>query len=262
LQNEKLASIGLLSAGVAHEINNPLTFVANNLTVLERDCAGLLELLSMYENALASCEPHSIERIRSKAEEIDLAYIQGNLARILARTRDGVDRVTRIIHSLRSLARTETPQRENVSMADIVGATLEVSRGKFKHLGVVVTQNHDAKPVISCVPTQISQVVLNLLVNALQAIEATGRADGRIEIRTSRIDGNLLLEIQDNGCGIKPEHRNRLFDPFFTTKEVGEGTGLGLSISHNIVAAHGGRIEVDSTPGTGTTFRVFLPRGD
>jgi PAS domain S-box-containing protein len=264
VQNEKLASIGLLSAGVAHEINNPLAFVANNLVVLERDCKGLLDLLELHERAQGALalDAELAVRIEKVAEEIDLPYVKANMARILSRTRDGIDRVTRIVHSLRGMARTDTPHRQDTHLPDIITNCLEILHGKFKHLGIVIDQQHDPRLMVPCVPTQTSQVVLNLLVNAFQAIEAFGRADGRVGIRTARHADELLLEIRDNGGGIKQEHLNRLFDPFFTTKDVGEGTGLGLSISHHIIAAHGGRIEVDTKPGDGSCFRLYLPLRD
>lgn len=262
VQNEKLASIGLLSAGVAHEINNPLAFVANNLVVLERDNKGILATLDLYESAhpaIRAGEPALADRIAALAEEIDLAYIRANLGRIVSRTRDGIERVTRIVHSLRGMARTDAPRRQDTRITDLIDGSLEILYGKYKRLGIVVEQKHDPNPVVSCVSTQISQVVLNLLVNAFQAVEAHHPEGGRIDIVTERGNGELLLEIRDNGGGIKPEVLPRLFDPFFTTKDVGEGTGLGLSISHSIVSAHGGRIEVDTKLGEGTRFRVFLP---
>lgn len=259
VQNEKLASIGLLSAGVAHEINNPLAFVANNLVVLERDCQGMLKLLDLYEIGRAEMPSLLAARVRETIEEIDFDYIKGNLPRILSRTRDGIDRVTRIVQSLRGMARTEAPRRQEASIPDLITSSLEILHGRFKRLGITVEQEHDANPTVSCVPTQISQVILNLLVNAFQAIEASKRTDGQIVIRTQRLAGDFLLEIRDNGPGIDPANLSRLFDPFFTTKDVGEGTGLGLSITHHIVSAHGGRIEVDTRVGEGTAFRVYLP---
>jgi two-component system NtrC family sensor kinase len=262
VQNEKLASIGLLSAGVAHEINNPLAFVANNLVVLERDSKGLLDLLELHETAhakLAPLDPDLASRIQKITDDIDLSYVKANMARILSRTRDGIDRVTRIVHSLRGMARTDPPHRQETCIPELINNSLEILHGKLKRLGVVVEQQHDPNPIVACVPTQISQVVLNLLVNAFQAIEASGRQDGRIDIRTARLGEDFLLEIQDNGGGVRQEHLSRLFDPFFTTKDVGEGTGLGLSISHHIISAHGGRIEVDTKSGERTCFRVYLP---
>jgi len=261
LQNEKLASIGLLSAGVAHEINNPLAFVANNLAVLERDCNGFLpifELLDAHAETLRQQAPAFWNAYQEAAEHLDLPYVRQSLGRLLERTRAGVERVTRIVHSLRSLARTDAPQPQPTALADLIAGSLEILHGRFKRSGIVVEQRYetDLKPL--CVATQIGQVVLNLLMNAFQAVEAKP-AGGRIDIGTRRAGDHVVLEIADNGVGIAPEHLDKIFDPFFTTKDVGDGTGLGLSISHNIVTAHGGRIEVDSQPGTGATFRVYLP---
>ena len=262
VQNEKLASIGLLSAGVAHEINNPLAFVANNLVVLERDCKGLLEVLDAYttaDDSLSRAAPAAMQRVRDLADTMDLPYVQDNLPRLLQRTREGIDRVSRIVHSLRGLARTDVPRRQEARLPDLVDSSLEIIRGRYRRLGVIVEQHHDADPTVPCVMTQLSQVILNLLVNAFQAIEAANRDGGRVVIRSARRGDEMTLEIADNGDGILPENLPRVFDPFFTTKDVGEGTGLGLSISHHIVTAHGGRIEVESTPGRGSCFRVYLP---
>jgi two-component system NtrC family sensor kinase len=263
VQNEKLASIGLLSAGVAHEINNPLAFVANNLAVLERDSKGLMEVLSLYESMqpqLAAVAPEQAARAAALAEEIDLNYVRDNLNRVLTRTRDGVDRVTRIVHSLRGLARTDSPRRQDTNLPDLFENSLEILRGRLKRKSVEIQTNYDADSRISCVQTQINQVFLNLLVNAQQAIETAARPEGgKITIVTKRLDEEMLIAVSDTGCGVDPADLPKLFDPFFTTKDVGEGTGLGLSIAHNIVRGHGGRIEVDSQRGLGTTFRVYLP---
>jgi PAS domain S-box-containing protein len=269
VQNEKLASIGLLSAGVAHEINNPLAFVANNLVVLERDCRGLMELVSHYEACrprLAQADEAAADRALAIAADIDLDYLGDNLPRLLKRTRDGVDRVTRIVHSLRGLARTDAPKRQEAQIPDLIETSLEILRGRLRQAAIEVVQDHDPLPRIACVSSQISQVLLNLLLNALQAIEAAGKQGGRrpgkIAVKTRRLDAELLIEVSDNGCGIEQAHLPLIFDPFFTTKDVGEGTGLGLSISHNIVTGHGGRFEVESTPGAGSCFRVYLPLHD
>jgi PAS domain S-box-containing protein len=262
VQNEKLASIGLLSAGVAHEINNPLAFVANNLAVLERDSKGLLELIELYQARAGrpAADSETAQRAAELAEQIDLDYIRANLPRLLARTRDGVDRVTRIVHSLRGLARTDSPRRQDTNLPDLVETSLEIIRGRMKRRGIELVTDYDPNSRLRCVSTQISQVFLNLLVNALQAIEACPPPrPGRIVVRTRRLEEEMLIEVSDNGCGIDPDNLPRLFDPFFTTKDVGEGTGLGLSITHNIVTAHAGRIEVDSSPGAGSCFRIHLP---
>jgi PAS domain S-box-containing protein len=263
-QSEKLASIGLLSAGVAHEINNPLAYVGNNLAVLERDLAGVLQIMAQYDAARSVLEPAAPEvfaRIDALCEEIDWEYVRDNLDRMLARTREGVQRVANIVSNLRGLARTSGSKMETVRIADLYESALEMIRGRMRRHNIEVEVKNDPDmPRLTCVASQISQVILNLLINAVQAIEATGNVEGGvIRFETSRVGESVLIAIGDNGCGIDPAALPQLFDPFFTTKSVGEGTGLGLSISHGIVTGHGGRIEVESQPGGWTWFRVYLP---
>ncbi|HEU5116124.1 MAG TPA: PAS domain S-box protein, partial [Isosphaeraceae bacterium] len=263
LQSEKLASIGLLSAGVAHEINNPLSFIANNLAVLDRDLNGLLALVSTYEQAHDVIETHAPEvatQLRQVTEDLDWDYVRDHLGRMLARTRDGVQRVASIVSNMRGLARTSRPVFEPASLADLVDSALEILHSRLRRSHIDLTMDRPTLPKVECVATQISQVILNLLVNALQAIEESHPSGGgHLHIRLREHRAGQILEIRDNGPGIPPESMPRLFDPFFTTKPVGEGTGLGLAISHGIVTGHGGNVEVESTPGEGSTFRVFLP---
>jgi len=262
-QSDKLASIGLLSAGVAHEINNPLAYVANNLAVLERDIKGVLQLVALYESAhdaLKTSAANTLEQLRAMSDDFDWPYVRENLGRMITRTREGVQRVANIVQSLRNLARTSPPKMETARVSDMVESAIEVLRGRLRHHNIELTVEHGDLPPIVCVPSQISQVILNLLINATQAIE-TSRHSQRGAIRfTSKREGEMaILTVTDNGSGIAPESLPRLFDPFFTTKPVGEGTGLGLSISHGIISGHGGRIDVESRPDAGTTFRVILP---
>ncbi len=267
MRSEKLASIGLLSAGVAHEINNPLSYIANNLAVLERDLQGILSLVSAYESAgerLDQVAPDVAAKVKAIAEELDWAYVRDNLGRMISRTREGVQRVANIVQTLRGLARTSPTNLEPASLADLIDNALDMVHAQTKraHIKVVVEQKGEPGPLpkIACVPAQISQVFLNLLVNAVQAIEETHRAEGnQIRITIHNHPGTQIVEIQDNGCGIDPASIPRLFDPFYTTKPVGVGTGLGLAISHGIIHGHGGRIEVEGEPGQGATFRVVLP---
>jgi PAS domain S-box-containing protein len=263
MQSEKLASIGLLSAGVAHEINNPLAFIANNLAVLERDLGGILRLVAAYESArgpIADAAPEALAEVRAAEEELDWAYVRDNLGRMLGRTREGVQRVANIVQNMRGLARTSPTKLEPAALADLAATALDMVQSSLRRRNIEARVEMADLPKVACVPSQISQVVLNLLVNAIQAVEATERPEGNvIRLTTRRVPGHQVIEVADNGVGIEPEAIPKLFDPFYTTKPVGEGTGLGLSISHGIVTGHGGRIEVTSRPGEGTCFRIELP---
>jgi two-component system, NtrC family, sensor kinase len=263
-QSERLASIGLLSAGVAHEINNPLAYVGNNLAVLERDLRGILAMLTSYEAAhdrLAAVAPEVLRQVEAISEELDWEYVRENLDRMLSRTRDGVQKVAHIVQNMRGLARTAPSTMEEAVLAELVDSAVEMLQGRLKRRGIAVQVDYGPEPPkLVCIAPQISQVLLNLLMNAIQAIEAAPRPEGgQIRIAAWREDAFQVIEVADNGAGIPPENLPHLFDPFFTTKPMGEGTGLGLSISHGIITGHGGRIEVDSTPGQGTCFRLFLP---
>jgi PAS domain S-box-containing protein len=262
VQAEKLASLGLFSAGVAHEINNPLAYVTNNLAVIERDVRGLADVLEAYEAArptLETASPEVAQRIARLIAENDLPYIQDNLGPILKSTRQGLKRVSDIVQNLRGFARLDQAAIDRVDLNAAIASSLELIRGRLERHQIEVVQDFGEIPPVVCAPAQINQVILNLLLNAQQAIEAAQRAGGRIEIGTRANRKEVILEITDDGCGMPQEIHSRIFDPFFTTKPVGEGTGLGLSISHGIVCDHGGRIEVESTPGQGARFRVVLP---
>jgi PAS domain S-box-containing protein len=261
-QTDRLASIGLLSAGVAHEINNPLAYIANNLAVLERDLAGVLEMVGAYESAaaeLAPAAPEAVERARRIAEEIDWPYVRANLGRMIGRTREGVQRVGAIVSNLRGLARTAPPRFEPAFLADLLDTALEMVQTRLRRSHIEVRQERQPLPKIACVTTQIGQVMLNLLVNAVQAMEEAPRGAMVLTLRIHGTPEKQTFEITDTGPGIAPNALPRLFDPFYSTKPVGEGTGLGLAISHGIITGHGGQIEVQSQPGQGATFRVTLP---
>ncbi len=264
MQSEKLASIGLLSAGVAHEINNPLAYIANNLAVLERDLKGVVELVEVYESAqpaLQTVAPEIVARAQAVSDDVDWPYIRANLARMIGRTREGVQRVANIVQNLRGLARTSPPKLEPALLSDLVSGAVDMTQSRARRSQIEVHTSYETTTKILCVPSQIAQVILNLLVNAIQAVETMHRDEGnRVEVRVREQGDNQIVEIEDTGCGIAPSEVARLFDPFYTTKPVGEGTGLGLSISHGIISGHGGQIEVESEPNVGSTFRITLPR--
>ncbi len=264
LQSEKLASIGLLSAGVAHEINNPLAYVANNLAVLQRDVGSLIPMVDALETAAVApnreAQAAALHDAHRAADDLDWPYVREHLPPLIQRTREGVQRVADIVANLRGLARTGPTRFELLSLSDLIDTALEMAQSRMAHSNIEVRLDRPDLPKIPGVAAQISQVFLNFLVNAVQAIEQTKRPiDNRITIRLSEVGGFQVFEIEDNGVGIEPDALARIFDPFYTTKPVGEGTGLGLAISHGIITGHGGSIQVESRAGQGTTFRVLLP---
>jgi len=261
-QSEKLASLGMLSAGVAHEINNPLAYVANNLAVLERDIRFLLTLLALYEKAddsIAVNQPELTRQIALLADEFDLSYVKDNMGKILHSTRQGVKRVADIVQSLRGFARLDRASVDQADIHEALQTAVEMIRGRLNRRNITLEEHLGDLPPVAGSAAQLNQVFLNLLVNAMQAIEATQREDGLIIITTEKHAGEIIVSVADNGCGISDEIRPQIFDPFFTTKGVGDGTGLGLSITHSMVQDHGGRMEVESSHGQGACFRVILP---
>ncbi len=262
VQSEKLASLGMLSAGVAHEINNPLAYVANNLAVLERDVRFLIDVLDLYRRGHATFEaacPELALEVARLDDDFDLAYVQENMGKLLHSTRQGVKRVADIVQNLRGFARLDRAAVDQADVHEAIRTALDMIRGRVDRRGIAIEEHYGDVPEVAGSPAQLNQVFLNLLVNALQAIEATHRADGRITITTANAaDDEVVVEVADNGCGIPDDVLPQIFDPFFTTKGVGDGTGLGLSITHGMVHDQGGRLEVESDPGQGTRFRVFL----
>jgi two-component system NtrC family sensor kinase len=254
LQSEKMATIGQLAAGVAHEINNPVGFVNANLGSLQRYADDLLELIAVYEQVESLLPPANLAAIAKLKQDIDLAFLRDDIANLLAESLDGVKRVKNIVQDLKDFSHVDEAERHWANLEEGLDSTLRLVGNELKFKADVVKE-YGGIPAIECLASQLNQVFMNLLVNAAHAIEERGR----ITIRTG-VDGHeLWVEIEDTGKGIKPEHLSRIFEPFFTTKPVGKGTGLGLSLSYGIVQKHAGRIDVKSVPGTGTLFRIVLP---
>lgn len=257
LHSEKMASIGQLAAGVAHEINNPIGYVNSNLGTLENYVGDLVALLDAYERAetAPATDPGPLDKVRALKARIDIDYLKRDIFPLLAECKDGLGRVKKIIQDLRDFSRADAS--EQWQWADLhkgLDSTLNIVWNEIKYKAEVVREYGEI-PEIECLPSQLNQVFMNILLNAAQAIEERGT----ITLRTGRQGEEVWVEISDTGKGIAPEHLKRIFDPFFTTKPVGKGTGLGLSISYGIVQRHRGRIEVQSEPGKGATFRVWLP---
>ncbi|MBU6200093.1 MAG: sensor histidine kinase [Xanthomonadaceae bacterium] len=259
LQADKMASIGQLAAGVAHEINNPIGYIHSNLATLNEYVRNMLQLISTYESLLRQSIPDSDARhaeIALLKEQVDYDFLVRDLPNLLSESREGTERVRKIVQDLRDFSRAGST--EEWTLADLqqgLDSTLNIVWNDLKYKCEVLRQ-YDEIPRVECLPSQLNQVFLNILVNAGHAIESRGS----ITIATCCEGENVVVAISDSGCGISPDHLDRIFDPFFTTKPVGQGTGLGLSLSYGIVRKHGGRIEVQSTPGVGTTFRIVLPQ--
>ena len=258
VQAEKLASIGQLAAGVAHEINNPIGYIFSNFGTLQSYLEQLFDMLSAYEDAEpAIAAPDIAARLRAMREDIDLGFLRQDIPALMAESREGIVRVRHIVQDLKDFSRVDANQEWVwANLHQGIDSTLNIVSNEVKYKADVVKE-YGAIPDIKCLPLQINQVVMNLVVNAAHAI---GPERGTITVRTGTTGPDQVwLEVQDNGSGIAPEVLSRIFDPFFTTKAVGKGTGLGLSLAYGIVQKHGGRIEVDSTPGQGSRFRVLLP---
>mgnify|MGYP000694508532 FL=1 len=249
VQSEKLASLGELAAGVAHEINNPVGYVSSNLTTLQK-------YLAVYEKVLDAPEADSAEMTALK-KKLNYAFIRDDLQNLVKETQEGVGRVKAIIQDLKDYARTNAATHYVASDIQVgLKSTLNIARNQLKNRADVRLELGNL-PLVECAPSQIDQVFLNLIVNAAQAMPE-GKM-GLIDIRTHCDDTQVWVEVQDNGPGIAPEILKKIFDPFFTTKDPGTGTGLGLSVSQNIIQQHGGTLTVDSTVGVGTTFKITLP---
>ena len=254
LQAEKMASIGQLAAGVAHEINNPVGFVNSNLGTLQKYVDNILRLLTAYEQLEGSLTEGVLQDIARLKKEIDTTYLREDIGNLLIESLDGLQRVKRIVQDLKDFSHVDKSEREWAKLETGLESTLNVVWNELKYKAKVVKEYGDT-PQIECFPSQLNQVFMNLLINAAHAIED----QGQITMRTGHDGENVWVEVEDTGRGIEPEHLRRIFEPFFTTKPVGKGTGLGLSLAYGIVQKHGGRIEVKSALGQGSVFRVVLP---
>jgi len=245
LQQEKMASIGQLAAGVAHEINNPTGYLRSNLQTLTKYHEQMVEVLKKAKDAGIA---------ENEWEEYDLDYVLEDLPVLMEQSLNGTDRIIKIVKGLSRFSHVEEENLETVNMNELLDQTIELLWNEIKHKAELKKEYGDLPP-IQANASQLSQVFVNFIVNALHAMEK----GGDLTIRTIAREDGVAVEISDTGKGIPEEALSRIFDPFFTTKPVGEGTGLGLSISYEIIKGHGGEIEVESEPWKGTTFTVVLP---
>jgi signal transduction histidine kinase len=254
LQSEKLASIGQLAAGVAHEINNPIGFVNSNLTTLNKYVNELFKIVDLYALLEIAAQPDHLQLLKQAKQQVDLDFIRQDIFDLLDESIEGISRVQRIVKDLRDFSHPSESEWHKVNLQDLLESTLNVAWSEIK-LKAEVIKDYADLPMVECLPSQINQVLLNLMINAAQAIEKSGQ----ITLKTRREDDWVSIAISDSGCGIPSNYVEKIFDPFFTTKPIGKGTGLGLYISYGIIVKHGGRIEVHSEMGNGSTFTIYLP---
>ena len=255
IQQEKMASIGQLAAGVAHEINNPIGFITSNLTSLGKYAERLDTYIAALQQSLYTCPHHpgldELDRLRQK---LKVDYIISDVTQLVAESLDGANRVRRIVQDLKSFSRVDQAESSRVNLNECLETTINIAWNELKYIATLERQFGELPPIV-CNPQQLNQVFLNLLVNAAQAMETSGT----VTVRTWTEPGWVCVSVADTGKGMPEEVRSRIFEPFFTTKPAGKGTGLGLSISADIVHKHHGEITVASEPGKGTVFTVRLP---
>jgi signal transduction histidine kinase len=257
LQSEKMASIGQLAAGVAHEINNPIGYVYSNLGMLEKYVQDAFGMIEQYERAEGAIGDEAVlAQLKAARDKLDIAFLKEDLRALMGESKDGIARVKQIVQDLKDFSHVDQAEWQFVDLHRGIDSTLNIARNEIKYNSDIIRE-YGAIPQVECMASQLNQVFMNMLVNASHAIGDDGH--GKITIRTGAENGMVWIEFSDTGKGIAPENLKRIFDPFFTTKPVGKGTGLGLSLSFGIVEKHRGRIEVVSEPGNGATFRIWLP---
>ena len=251
LQQDKMASIGQLAAGVAHEINNPMGFIISNLGSLEKYLNRLIEFSNIQAEQLSE---QAREKVAAERKRLKIDYLLEDIPELLEESLDGAERVKKIVQDLKGFSRVDQAEFATANLNECIESTINIVWNEIKY-NATLERDFQLEEVVPCYAQQFAQVMLNLLVNASHAIEG----QGVIRIATRREDDDAVISVSDTGKGMDTETQKRIFEPFFTTKEVGKGTGLGLSIVYDIIKAHNGEISVDSTPGEGTTFSVRLP---
>ena len=270
LEGQKLESIGKLAAGIAHEINTPAQYVGDNMEFLEQSFGELVDLLKKYRALQAAAEagdisPELVSEVSEAAGAADIEFLEEEIPRALLQSREGIGRVTEIVGAMKDFSHPGSAEKQPIDLNRAIESTVTVARNEWKYVAELETDFDADLPPVPCLAGELNQVVLNIVVNAAQALaeaqpEGSGEK-GRIRIRTG-LEGDdwAGIEISDNGPGMPEEIRRKIFDPFFTTKEVGKGTGQGLAIARSVVVdKHNGAIEVESEPGQGAIFRIRLP---
>ncbi len=256
IQTEKMSSLGQMIAGIAHEINNPIGFIYSNLEPAKKYIQHLLSLIELYQQQY----PHPTAAIQARIQDIDLEFIADDLPKILSSLEIGAERIYQLVLSLRNFSRLDEAEVKKVNLHSGIDNTLLILNHRLK-FGITVIKQYGDLPLVECYPAQLNQVFMNILNNAIDALQKRGKnTEKQIVIQTQSVaPAHIRVQFRDNGPGIASEIKDNIFDPFFTTKDVGKGTGLGLSISYQIIAKHRGWIEVNSALGQGTEFTINLP---
>jgi signal transduction histidine kinase len=256
---EKMASLGQLTAGIAHEINNPINYVKSSVRPLKDNVAELLELIDVYEtNLKGSGQRDAEDRINAFKDKIQFDYLIEETMDVINNIEEGANRTVEIVSGLRTFSHVDDI---GLKMSDInkgIKSTMNLLSGEAPP-AMKINLNLGKLPEVECYGGKINQVFMNILNNAIQAIKLKGGTDGEITITTTALDDRVRITIEDNGVGMSQEVKEKIFDPFFTTKDVGEGTGLGLSVVYGIIESHHGSIDVLSEPGKGASFIINLP---
>lgn len=255
VHSEKMRSLGQLVAGITHEINNPINFIHGNMIHLKNYTNALIEILETYEsfeNDLPEEKRNEIKQIKKKLE---LNFIKEDLPSLIQSCYEGTERTKNIILDLKNFSRLGEMVINNIDLPKEIETTLNILHNKIKNTVEIVKEYEENIPKVEGYGGQLNQVLMNILDNACYAINDSGK----IYIRLQKTEKDVIIEIEDTGCGMNKEQSDKIFDPFYTTKPVGEGTGLGMSISYKVIQNHNGKITVDSEEGKGTKFRIELP---
>jgi signal transduction histidine kinase len=253
VHSEKMASLGQLAAGVAHELNNPAGFIFGNMEILKECSIGIERLLSFYEQI--ELPPAQRSELGQIKDEIDYENTLADLQSMITDCREGAERIRDVVQNLRIFSRLDEAEFKKVDIHEGLESTIRLLSRYYAADQVELVRHYGSLPPVDCYAGQLNQVWMNLLVNAAQAVGD----GGTVQVATTALDSSVVVTISDNGCGIAPEDLSRIFDPFFTTKPVGDGTGLGLSVIYSIIERHHGSIDVQSKVGDGTTFTVTIP---
>ncbi len=257
VQSEKLASVGILTAGIAHELNNPINFMSANVFPLKQDLEELFRVLKKYDEAIETNRlKESFKEVDALKQKVDFSYLIQEIQSLMNGIEEGAQRSSEIIKGLRSFSRLDEEACQFYDIHEGIDSSLVLLKNKIKDQNIIVRKEYGELDGLECYPSKFNQVIMNILTNSIQAMED----GGELVIQTVSSAIGVKIIIKDNGPGMAPEVKEHIFEPFYTTKEVGKGSGLGLSISYGIIEKHNGNIDVISEPGKGTEFIISLPR--